>query len=127
MPEIRVGKEQVKQNDTQIIEKKGEDKLKEEDKLKDEVTQSQQPKSEVIVVEKQCGKTGGITNSDKWVIAIIIGIIVLILFSPFFFRLTNYLFRGFGLPTCTPDGKPTIAGLIIHTILLIVLVRILMH
>lgn len=89
--------------------------------------EQQQPKAEIVVVEKSCGKTGGVSNSDKWVIAIIIGIIFFILATSFLFRCSNYIFRGFGLPTCTPSGKPTIAGLIIHAIIFIVLVRILMH
>ena len=86
-----------------------------------------QPATEIVVVEKPCEKNGGVTNKDKWIIAIIIGILVFIIFSTFFFRLTNYLFKGFGLPTCDATGKPTLAGLVIHSVFLVILVRILMH
>src|SRR5574338_613244 len=103
MPEIQANVKTVKQDDSKLIEEK-DDKLTQEN-----LNQSQQHTTEVVVVEKSCGKSGGVSNSDKWIIAIIIGIIVFILFSPFFFKLTNYIFRGFGLPTCRPDGKPTIA------------------
>lgn len=99
----------------------------EEDKEEQNASISKQPATEIVIVEKACEKNGGVSNKDKWIIAIIIGILVFIIFSTFFFRLTNYLFRGFGLPTCDNTGKPTLAGLVIHSILLVVLVRILMH
>lgn len=123
---------QITSSDQKTNIEKIEEKKKEEEQKKPTITEqsnnvSKQPATEIVVVEKPCEKNGGVTNKDKWIIAIIIGLLVFIIFSTFFFRLTNYLFKGFGLPTCDATGKPTLAGLIIHSILVVILVRILMH
>lgn len=85
------------------------------------------PTSDIVVVEKNCDYTGGVSNTDKWIIAAIIGIIFILLASPFLFNLTNYVCRPLGVPTRNPQGKPTVAGLVIHGIIFVLIVRLLMH
>lgn len=82
----------------------------------------------VFIVEKRCDEKGmRITNFDKILIAVIIGIIFFILASPLLFKLTNKGTSLIGLRTVKDNGNITTAGLILHTIVFIVAVYILMH
>jgi len=68
-----------------------------------------------------------VSNFDKYVIATIIGVVFLILSLPFVYRLTNRLFSFSGLRTIKNTGVPNLFGLIVHTIVFILIVRLLMH
>jgi hypothetical protein len=75
--------------------------------------------------EKHLG--GRVTNFDKWVISIIIGIVFLVLVSPFMFKLSNNITRINGPRTMNVNGSPTGFGLLLHTLIFIIIVRLLMH
>lgn len=66
-----------------------------------------------------------ITNSQKWSISILSGLIFLIIASPPVYMLTNVIFEPLGLPTII-NGVVTPFGLILHTIVFILIVRLLM-
>lgn len=82
----------------------------------------------VFIVEKRCDEKGmRITNFDKMLIAVIIGIIFFILASPLLFKLTNRATSLVGVRTIKDNGNVSTAGLILHTIVFIVIVRFLMY
>jgi hypothetical protein len=64
-----------------------------------------------------------ITEKDKWVISIIGGILFLIVSMPSMYDLTNMVGKRMGIEYATKGG-PTVAGLIVHTIVFILLFRL---
>lgn len=62
---------------------------------------------------------------EKWRNSLLAGIIFLILSLPATYKLTDGVFGGIS-HTSNFDGCPTNAGLILHTIVFIVVVRLLM-
>lgn len=82
---------------------------------------------EVVVVQASCNKMSGTSNLDKWIIAVLIGIIFAIIASPFLFRVTNAIFKRLGFPTVDNNGVPNMFGIVLHTVILIILIRLLMH
>lgn len=84
--------------------------------------------AQVFVIDRKCREEGmRVTNFDKWVIAIIIGIVFLVFASPFMFSVSNIAGRRIGLPTTYPSGKATYFGLVLHCFIVIAIVRLLMH
>lgn len=65
-------------------------------------------------------------NSQKWTVAIITGLLFLLISSPFLYSLVNQLTSSFGLTIAT-NGCPNAIGLILHTIVFILIVRLLMR
>ena len=83
--------------------------------------------AKVLVIEKQCDEKGmRITGFDKWLIAIVIAIVFFILASPFIFKLTNKGTKMIGFNTIDNSGVTT-SGLFLHTIIFLVVIRLLMH
>lgn len=81
----------------------------------------------VFVIDRECEQKGmRVTNFDKWVISCIIGIVFFILIIPFTFKLTNSL-TSFVRVNTINNGLPTLSGIILHTIVFVVIVRLLMH
>lgn len=81
----------------------------------------------VIRVIMQFGNSANCGSSkDKWVISVIGGILFLIIASPFLYETVNTICSSMGLSTAV-DGCPNPAGITIHTILFILMVRILMR
>lgn len=81
----------------------------------------------VVIIERRFDEKGmRIGNFDKILISVIIGIIFFILASPFIFNLTGKGFGMLGVKMLNEKG-PTTLGLIIHTVIFIIAVRILMH
>ena len=66
------------------------------------------------------------TNKDKWIISIIAGLIFLVISSPFMYKLTNDLAASFGQVTAF-GGSPTMFGLVLHTVVFLLVVRLLMR
>lgn len=66
-----------------------------------------------------------IPPAQKWLAAIVVGILFLLFSAPFVYQLTNALFAPLGLNTIV-SGRPTWGGLIIHAILFVLLLRLLM-
>lgn len=68
-----------------------------------------------------------LSDTDKWLSAIIIGIIFLILAAPLIFKFSNNIFKYVKMPTIKENNTPTIFGLLLHTIVFIIIIRLLMH
>jgi hypothetical protein len=70
-----------------------------------------------------------LSNQQKWLGALVAGLLFLILSSSFAYQLTNKLLTAIGGPkaaTVTPAGAPTVLGLILHTIVFILLLRLIL-
>jgi len=67
------------------------------------------------------------TSKDKWVVAIIGGLLYLLIASPFLYDAFNRITKIVGLPIASPTGTPTVQGLVIHTLVFVLLVRLLMR
>ena len=68
-----------------------------------------------------------LSDKDKWLIAVIIGVLFLILAAPLIFKFSNVIFKPLKLPTIKENGMPTIFGLLLHTIVFILILRLLMY
>lgn len=73
-----------------------------------------------------------ISGLDKWIVASVIAIVFFILALPFTYRLTNRATSYIGSGTCRLNtvnayGSPTVTGVLIHTIIFVIVVRLLMH
>jgi hypothetical protein len=82
---------------------------------------------DVVVIEKPCERSGGVSNTDKWIIAAILAVIFIVLVSPLAFGITNWLFRRIGVPTVSKHGRPTLFGIVLHGAIAFVIFRLLMH
>ena len=69
------------------------------------------------------------TAKDKWIVAIIAGLLFLLISSPFFFSIINKFtsFAFFGLNTTDSSGAPNLIGLVLHSLIFIIIVRTLMR
>lgn len=68
------------------------------------------------------------TSKDKWIVSVIAGVLFLIVASPFLFKVVNGLAGIFGISTADPaTGNPNILGLLIHSIVFVLVVRLLMN
>ena len=67
-----------------------------------------------------------LSNQEKWIIAVIIGVIFLIVSNPLVFRFSDIILGFVSLHTVGPDGKPTAFGWILHAVAFIIIIRILM-
>lgn len=84
--------------------------------------------TEVVILEKECDKAYmNITNFDKWLVAVIITFIVIIIMSPAAFIITNSITSYVGFRTATKHGASTLAGLFIHALIILIIIRLLMH
>ena len=66
------------------------------------------------------------TNSQKWIISIVAGIIAVIIFSPLIFQLTNNISQRLRGPVLATVGGPNWWGLLVHFIVFVLIVRLLM-
>jgi hypothetical protein len=65
-------------------------------------------------------------TSEKWLIAIMLGVLFLILISPIAFRFSNSIFSRVRFSLTSSEGVPNIRGIVVHTLVFIILIRILM-
>ena len=63
------------------------------------------------------------TSSDKWTASFMLGILFLLVSSPFTYTLTNTITNGMGFAIADTQGCPNLAGLIVHTIIFTLLLR----
>lgn len=68
-----------------------------------------------------------LSTYEKWVIAVLIGVLFLILSSPLLYMFTDGIGKYVKLTILDKQNRPTTQGLIIHALLFIVLIRILMR
>lgn len=66
-----------------------------------------------------------LSERDKWIVCLMSAILFVVISSPFMYRLTGSLTNAMGFVTSN-DGCPTIEGLILHTVVFALLVRLLM-
>ncbi len=64
-------------------------------------------------------------NIDKWILSAMIGVIFIIIASPFSFKLSEQVF-GFVKIRTMSGNNPNYVGWVIHTIAFIVIIRLLM-
>ena len=64
-----------------------------------------------------------LTNFDKWLLALIIANVTLVLYTPFFYSLLNRLSSVFA----TPAGYPTMVGLLVSFLLVILIIRLILQ
>ena len=67
------------------------------------------------------------TNRDKWIVSLISGLLFMLIASPFLFATMNQLTETFGLNIASKDGCPNMAGLILHTVVFVIIVRLMMR
>jgi membrane-anchored glycerophosphoryl diester phosphodiesterase (GDPDase) len=63
------------------------------------------------------------TEKDKWIIAFILGIMFVLLASPYTFYLSDTLMGCIGVHTVNSDSIPTIFGMLLHGLIFVLLVR----
>lgn len=68
-----------------------------------------------------------ITNRDKWLVAILLGLLFLLFASPFMVGLLDSFFGPLGLHLTDSHGCANGAGLLICGILFVLVVRTLIH
>jgi len=70
-------------------------------------------------------------KQQKWILSLIAGLLFMIISSPYFYGLTNYFTSSFGFDIAGAtkgwEGCPNLAGLIIHSILFVLIVRAIMR
>lgn len=72
----------------------------------------------------KCIKTP--SNRNKWVYSIMAGIVFFLLASPFMFETTSKIFNAIKLQIVSSPGCPNTAGVLIHSIVFILIMRLLM-
>lgn len=71
----------------------------------------------------ECNKNvNKLTNFKKWLYTLYTAVIVLLLFNPFAYLLVNKILGG----VCDKAGCPTTMGFLLHTIVFIIVLRLLM-
>jgi hypothetical protein len=73
---------------------------------------------------KNCKKY---SSKDKWVCSLIGGLLFLLIASPFLYEAVNTLTAPLGLDVADRAGCPNINGLVLHSIVFVLLVRLLMR
>jgi len=76
--------------------------------------------------DQQCNNNKPYTSKDKWIIAIISGLLFLLIASPFLFSAVNDIIGLCGITTAK-CGCPTVGGLLLHAVIFVLAVRLLMR
>jgi len=67
-----------------------------------------------------------LTSKDKWVIALLSGLLFLLVASPFLFNVVNGATSSFGMTIADHNGCPNLGGLMLHAIVFMLIIRLLM-
>lgn len=67
------------------------------------------------------------TSKDKWLVSGLAGLLFLVVSSPYVYTLTNRFLSGLLGSIASPFGCPYILGLIVHTIVFVVIIRVMMR
>ena len=72
----------------------------------------------------ECNKKNDckLTNFKKWLYTLYTALILLVLFNPYSYLLVNRIIGG----VCNKAGCPTTMGFLLHTIVFIIILRLLM-
>jgi len=65
-------------------------------------------------------------EKQKLVVAFWAALLFMLLASPMAFKLTNKLFKKMGVSTLDADGKVSVVGLLLHSVVYMVLFRVMM-
>lgn len=66
--------------------------------------------------------TKSLTDKDKWIIAIVCGVLFLVIAAPFFYNIANGTTSAFGLKIAD-NGCPNLAGLLIGAVIYTLILR----
>ncbi len=66
------------------------------------------------------------TSQQKWIIAVLAGVLFALISSNMMYGFTNKLFSGINVGPLYKTGGPTTTGLVIHTIVFILLIRLIL-
>ena len=75
--------------------------------------------------KEQCEKN--YSNMDKWRVSVLSGLIFLLISSPFLYRLVDRTVGSVVGYKVANDGCPTTYGLLLHTVVFVLVVRLLMR
>ena len=64
-----------------------------------------------------------LNETDKWIISLFSALLFILIASPFMFKVTGSIFSAMGL-TIQHDGCPNLIGIIIHSIVFAILIRL---
>src|SRR5205085_10642181 len=67
------------------------------------------------------------TSADKWTASIMIGLLFLIISSPFVYKLTNKITNGIGIAIVDEQGCPNLIGLLSHAIIFVLILRLIIN
>ena len=65
-------------------------------------------------------------SAEKWVLALVAGILFVIIASPMLFKGTDYLLEKLKIHVVDASGKPSIVGLLIHGLIFVLLFRVIL-
>lgn len=68
-----------------------------------------------------------IDNTRKWSISVYSGLLFFIIASPFLFKLVNQITTKLGVGIANDNGCPNMAGLLLHTVVFVLIVRLSME
>jgi hypothetical protein len=63
------------------------------------------------------------TNSEKWMISFYSALLFLVIASPFVYGIVNKITSAIGIQIASDDGCPNMAGLILHSLVFLLIVR----
>ena len=66
-------------------------------------------------------------SRDKWVVALMAGLLFMLFASPFFFAALNGATSSFGLEIASMAGCPNLGGVVLSAVLYMLLIRLLMR
>jgi hypothetical protein len=67
------------------------------------------------------------TNTDKWRVSLLAGLIFLLVSAPMLYRLVHNLLKPLGVDVADTTGCPTTTGLLLHTAVFVLIVRLMMR
>lgn len=67
------------------------------------------------------------SSQDKWIAAIVIGLLALLFMSPFMYSAVNSVSSSFGLVITDKSGCANMAGLVLNVLMFTLVVRLLMN
>lgn len=70
---------------------------------------------------------GSATNEDKWRWTLLTVVIFLIVINPYTYIAVNTILSNIGLKIADSSGCPTVTGLVVHTIVFMLLLRLIME
>lgn len=77
------------------------------------------------VTPEQCERL--FSNKDKWQVSLLSGLIFMLVSSPMLYSLMDSIIEPLlGIDLSSKKGCPTMAGLLLHTIVFVLIVRLLM-